>query len=85
MSAYRDGLPDDAARARYDQAVKAAGLILAHARLERDQLAAAEGTQAVAEAAWYPGHALGSVEAIQGRYEALREEARRRTAGGGAG
>ena len=41
-------------------------------------LAATHGTRAVAEAAWYPGHPLGTVDAIQARYEELQEEARQR-------
>lgn len=77
MSEYRDSLPDDATRARYDEAIAAAAKVLARARRERDMLAAAHGTRAVAEAAWYPGHPLGSVEAIEASYTGLREQARR--------
>jgi hypothetical protein len=76
MSAYRDSLPDDATRVRYDEAVTAAAKVLARACYERDMLAATHGTRAVAEAAWYPGHPLGSVEAIQAAYEQRREQAR---------
>jgi hypothetical protein len=83
MSAYRDSLLDDETRARYDEAIAAAARFHVRACLEEDLLAATQGTRALAEAAWYPGHPLGSVEAIQARYEALREKSRR-NAGGGA-
>jgi hypothetical protein len=76
MSAYRDSLPDEETRARYDDAILAAGRILAQASYDRDMLAATHGTRAVAEAAWYPGHPLGSIDAIQARYEQLQERAR---------
>jgi hypothetical protein len=78
VSAYRDSLPDDQTRARYDEACARAGQVLAQARYERDLLAATAGTRAVAEAAWYPGHPLGTVDAIQARYEELQEQARHR-------
>jgi hypothetical protein len=76
MSAYRDTLPDEETRARYDDACAKAGQVLAQARYDRDLLAATRGTRAVAGAAWYPGHPLGSAEAIQARYEQLQEEGR---------
>jgi hypothetical protein len=40
VSAYRDSLPDDGTRARYDDACARAGRVLAQARYERDMLAA---------------------------------------------
>ncbi|MGW2371776.1 hypothetical protein [Kitasatospora sp. NPDC001683] len=43
------------------QAIAAAGQILAAARAERDALSPEEA----AKAAWYPGHELGTVEAIR--------------------
>lgn len=78
MSEYRDSLPDNETRGRYDDACTRAGQVLAQARYDRDMLAATRGTRAVAEAARYPGHPLGTVEAIQAAYEDLREESRRR-------
>jgi hypothetical protein len=77
---YRSSLPDDEIRGRNDAAIAEAAQVLADARYERDMLAATCGTRAVAEAASYPGHRLGSVEAIQAAYEAMRQEARRRLA-----
>ncbi|WP_035796335.1 hypothetical protein [Kitasatospora mediocidica] len=43
------------------EAISAAALILVQARAERDALS----PRKAAEAAWYPGHRLGSVEAIE--------------------
>jgi hypothetical protein len=80
VSAYRDSLPDNETRARYDQAITRAAQVLADACHERDLLAATHGTRAVAEAAWYPGHPLGTVDAIQSRYEELRDQARQAAA-----
>lgn len=76
MSTYRDSLPDDEARACYDAACARFAQRWVDACYERDLLAATHGTRAVAEAAWYPGHPLGSVDAIQARYEELQEQAR---------
>jgi hypothetical protein len=53
---------------RHD-AVRAAGRILALARAERDALT----PRAAAEAAWYPGHRLGTVEAIEALIISQRE------------
>jgi hypothetical protein len=80
MSAYRDSLPDEETRARYDAAIAAAARIHVAACYEEDLLAATQGTRALAEAAYYPGHPLGSVEAIEARYIELRERARREKA-----
>lgn len=44
-----------------EEAARAAGRVLAQARAERDALTPREA----AEAAWYPGHRLGTVEAIE--------------------
>ena len=74
---YRDSLPDDAARGRYASAITAAAQVLARACHDQDTLAAAAGTRAVAVAAWYPGHPLGTVEKIQDRYEQMQATARR--------
>jgi len=76
MSAYRDGLRPDA-RERYDAAAEQVAQVLAEIRYERDMLAATDGPRAVAEAAWYPGHPLGTVVAIQAHYEQLQVRARR--------
>lgn len=70
MSAYRDNLPADA-RAAFDAAIAKAAALHVQACRDTDELAATRGTRAVAEAAWYPGHPLGTVEAIQASYEAL--------------
>ena len=78
MSACRDSLPDEETRARYDQAVAAAGVVLARALADVAVLSAERGALAAAQAAWYPGHPLGSPEAIAARYEQLhgrREDA----------
>lgn len=73
----RDGLPA-AQIPVFDAAIAACAQMYADACAERDQVAAASGARAVAEAAWFPGHALGSVEAIQASYEAMQDEARER-------
>lgn len=80
MSAYRDTLPGDEARARYGAAIASAATAFAAACRDRDGLAAAEGPGAVAEAAWYPGHPLGSPGAIEARYEQMQEAARQEQA-----
>ncbi len=72
MSLYRDSLPDEGTRARYDEAITGLAHTYVDACRERDVLAARHGSRAVAEAAWYPGHPLGTVDAIQARYEELR-------------
>ncbi|MFF0409166.1 hypothetical protein ACFYUY_01855 [Kitasatospora sp. NPDC004745] len=46
---------------RRDEAIQQAGRILAVARRERDALS----PRAAAQAAWYPGHRLQTVEAIE--------------------
>ena len=84
MSAYSDSLPPGQ-RAAYFAACKEAGRMLAIAYKAQAELYRREGSRAVAEAAWYPGHPLGTVEAIEARFLRLLEEARReqeRTAGG---
>lgn len=77
MSPYRDSL-DAETRDSYGDAISAAARVLAPAYRDQDMLAAADGTQAVAEAAYYPQHRLGSAAAIKDRYEQFQEEARRR-------
>lgn len=62
-----------------DEALRAAGRGLAVARVERDALS----PRKAAEAAWYPGHQLGTVEAIEALIISQREQAlaaQRRTA-----
>ncbi len=49
VSPYRDRL-DPHGRARYDQAIAEAARIYVRGRHDRDMLAAAQGTRAVAEA-----------------------------------
>ncbi|MFE2407014.1 hypothetical protein ACFXDE_01585 [Kitasatospora sp. NPDC059408] len=53
------------------QAIRAAGLVLAQARAERDALTPREA----AEAAFYPGHRLGSIDAIEALIIRQRAEA----------
>lgn len=76
MSEYRDALPDDKTRARYDEAIRQAAAILVRACQDRDRLYMEQGSLAVGQAAWYPGHPLGSPEAIAARYEERVAEAR---------
>jgi hypothetical protein len=76
-ASYRNSLAEGAARATYDAAITQAAQILVDACYQRDMLAATHGTRAVAEAAWYPGHPLGSIDAIQAAYEARQQQARR--------
>lgn len=76
MSAYRDSLPTDEVRVRYDQAVSAAARILGRARAKRDALSPEEA----AGRAYVPGGP--SVEEIaelirQHRAEARAEQAER--------
>jgi cation transport regulator ChaB len=71
MSTYRDTLPAGQ-RATYDAAVREAGQALRDACGQRDQLGAERGATAVAQAAWHPGHRLGSVEAIEQYYRGLQ-------------
>jgi hypothetical protein len=52
-----------------EEAIRGAAFVLIEARAERDAL----GPRAAAEAAWYPGHRLQTVDAI----EALIIEQRR--------
>lgn len=60
-------------------ALKAAGAVLARHGKVRDDLAAAEGTAAVAAAAHYPGHPL-TPEQNEARYRELQDQARRKAA-----
>lgn len=57
-----------------DEAIQSAGQILAMARAKRDALS----PQEAAEAAWYSGHPLGSVDAIRSLIIEQRAEAVRR-------
>lgn len=52
-------------------AIRAAALVFAEARAERDALSPREA----AEAAWYPGHRLQTVDAIEALIIAQRAEA----------
>jgi hypothetical protein len=79
MSAYRDSRTP-AEREGYDAAVANSNQRRLPACRERDLLAATEGTRAVAEAAYYPGHRLGSVEAIEAAYIERQERERRKQA-----
>lgn len=53
------------------EAIRAAALILVEARAERDALS----PRAAAEAAWYPGHSLVTVDAIEALIIRQRNEA----------
>jgi hypothetical protein len=53
------------------EAIRAAALVLVEARAERDALS----PHAAAEAAWYPGHRLGTIEAIEELIVRQRAEA----------
>lgn len=75
MSTSRDSL-DPARRARYDDAIAKAAPVLKLMQTDQAALAAAQGPRAVAEAAWYPGHPLGTVDAIEACYRQLQDEAR---------
>jgi hypothetical protein len=74
MTAFRDSLPDDATRDRFDVAMDGGGKVLASARRTRDELYAREGALGVARAAFVPGGK--SVEELAEGYEALAEQAR---------
>ncbi|MEU6235912.1 hypothetical protein [Kitasatospora sp. NPDC047058] len=52
-------------------AIADAGRLLAAARAERDALT----PRAAAEAAWYPGHRLGSIDAIEALIISQRDAA----------
>lgn len=54
-----------------EEALRNGGRALAVARVERD----ARSSRAAAEAAWYRGHPLGSVEAIEALIVSQREQA----------
>lgn len=54
-----------------EEAISAAALILVQARAERDALS----PHAAAQAAWYPGHELVTVEAIEELIVRQRQEA----------
>ena len=73
MSGFRDSLPGDATRARYDTAIGAFATALAAGCDERDELYMTGGVEAVAEAAYVPGGP--SREALAAQYEELRAEA----------
>jgi hypothetical protein len=62
-----------------DQAIAAAGQVLAAARAERDQLYATGGAMAVAEAAWRPGGPAR--DDIARRYEGWAQEERDKRGG----
>jgi hypothetical protein len=70
--------PDPATRARFDEAIQEVAEVYVDACRERDQLAMTDGTLAVARQARFPGHCLGSIKAIQARYDSLQAEARLR-------
>lgn len=57
-----------------DEAIQAAGQILAMARAKRDSMSPREA----AEAAWYPGHPLKTIDAIEALIVSQRAAAVRR-------
>lgn len=76
MSAYRDKL---SARQRdlFDRAQDEAAAVIARARADRDQLAAAHGPEAVAEAAGHQGERAAEVAE---HYRRLQDRARQKAA-----
>ena len=81
MSEFRDSLPDDATRARFDAAMDKFGQAFARARRKRDDLYAREGAMGVARAAFVPGGP--SVEELASGFEWLAQQARDHRPGGG--
>ena len=73
MTTFRDALPDDATRERYDAAIEGFAQVLAAGCDERDQLYMTGGAEAVADAAYVPGGP--SREQIAATYMELRAEA----------
>jgi hypothetical protein len=73
MSGFRDSLPDDATRERYDTAIGGFADVLAAGCDERDQEYMTGGSMAVARAAYVPGGP--GLEALAAQYEELRAEA----------
>lgn len=61
-----------------EEAIRRAALVLVEARADRDALS----PRAAAEDAWYPGHYLGSVEAIEALIIQQRREAEEAWAAG---
>lgn len=53
------------------EAIRGAALVLVEARAARDALS----PRAAAKGAWYPGHRLGTVEAIEALIISQREQA----------
>jgi hypothetical protein len=80
VSQYRDALSPQQVPG-FDQRTGDFAQQLADACAEQARIVATEGPRAAAEQAWYPGHPLGTVEAIQARYEQLQDETRRQKAG----
>lgn len=76
MSTFRDSLPDDATRARFDAAMGEAGQHFAAARARRDEAYAHGGAEEVARLAFVPGGP--SVAELAAGYEQLAQEARQR-------
>jgi hypothetical protein len=74
MTAFRDSLPDDATRDRFDTAMGNFGQAFDTARRKRNEIYQSGGARAVAEAAWVPGGP--SIEELAEGYEALAERAR---------
>jgi hypothetical protein len=73
VSAFRDALPDDATRERFDAAMEGFARVLAAGCDERDELYMTGGAEAVADAAYVPGGP--SREEIAATYMELRAEA----------
>jgi hypothetical protein len=61
-----------------EEAIRGAALVLIEARAERDALS----PRAAAEAAWYPGHELQTVDAIEALIIEQRREAEEAWAAG---
>jgi hypothetical protein len=79
MSQYRDSLRDPETRAAYDACTANAGRCYAAGAEAMHALAAAEGPQAVAEHAWYPGHPMTKAQ-IAALYDQMYGQAGARAA-----
>jgi len=79
MSQYRDRLPGET-RPAFDAHSATAGRSYAEGARIMHELAAAEGPMAVGRAAYFPGHPMGTPEAIAARYAELYGQAGARAA-----
>ncbi len=78
MCSYRDELPDDETRARFDKAAAGFAQIFVDACHEQARIVAGQGPRVAAELVFYKGHPLGSLEAVQAAIEAVHAAPRLR-------